>query len=71
MSWFWEMWAKYPHTLQPLTRLTSNKVKFKWTGIKKRVFDEVILIVAHNTSFDYPGFNIKFDIYIFMIVIHN
>ena len=33
------MWEKRSHLLQPLTALTSNKIKFKWTVFKQKAFD--------------------------------
>ena len=58
------MWVKCSHELQPLNRLTSKNVKFKLADIKQKVFDEIKLIVEHNTLFVYPGFNKKFGTYI-------
>ena len=32
------MWRNHAHTLAPLTKLCSTKVKFKWTGVENNVF---------------------------------
>ena len=33
------MLPRWSHTLAPLTKLMSNKIKFKWTKIKKYAID--------------------------------
>ena len=58
------MWVKCSHKLQPLNRLTSKNVKFKLADIKQKVFDDIKLIVKHNTLFVYPVFNKKFGTYV-------
>ena len=47
------MWERFSHTLAPLTKQISSKVKFKWTRIEQDYFDEIKHIVADNTSLDY------------------
>ena len=57
------MWARRSHLLHPLTALTSNKVKFKWTDVEQKVFDDIKRTVARETLFSYPDFNKRFDIH--------
>ena len=57
------MWAKWSHLLQPLTAFTSNKVKFKLTVFKQKLFDEIKRIVARDDLLIYPDFNKRFDIH--------
>ena len=57
------MWAKRSHLLQPLTALTTKKVKFKWTIAKQKLFDKIKRIVARDTLLIHPDFNKKFDIH--------
>ena len=62
------VWSIWSHILEPLTELTSNKVKSKWTEIKQKVSKEIKLIVAHNNLSAYPDFNKnlemhRYDIY--------
>ena len=49
--------------LEPLTKLTSNKVKFKWTEVEQRTFKSIILTVDCNNLLAYPGFNKLFEIH--------
>ena len=51
------MWTRLLHTLAPLTKITSSRVKFKWTKIEKYALDEIKRIVARNTLLAYPYFN--------------
>ena len=37
LNYYMEMWPKRSHLLHPLTALTSNKAKFKYIDIKKRL----------------------------------
>ena len=35
------IWAKRSHLLQPLTALTSKKVKFKWTPVEQNASEKI------------------------------
>ena len=58
-----DMWARLSHLLHPLTALTSPKVKFKWTDVEHKVFDEIKRTVARDTLLAYPYFNKHFNIH--------
>ena len=51
------MWAKHSHTLAPLTRKSSNKVKFEWTKIEQDAFEKIKRVVARDNLLAYPDFN--------------
>ena len=57
------MWARRSNILQPLTSLTSTKVKFKFTDVEQQAFDKIKQIFAHNTLLIYLDFNERFDIH--------
>ena len=57
------MSSRRSHMLTPLTRLTSTKVKFKWTKTEQDDFNEINLIVAYDTLSTYPYFNETFKIH--------
>ena len=63
VNYYMDMWAKQSYLLQPLTVLTSMKVKFKWTVAEQKSFDDIKLIVDCNTLLIYPDFNKRFDIH--------
>ena len=56
-NYYRDTWAIYPHLLKILTKITSNKVKFNWTGILKNLFEYIKQIVSHDTLLAYPYFN--------------
>ena len=41
VNYYNNMWARFSHMLAPVTKITSNNVKFKWTKVKKDDFDEI------------------------------
>ena len=49
------MWKRRSHTLVPLTKITSSKVKFKWNKTEQDNFEEIKLIVAHDNLLAYPN----------------
>ena len=51
------MCERLSHTLAPLTKITSDKIKCKWTKIEQDAFDEIKGIVACNNLSNYPDFN--------------
>ena len=63
VKYYRDMWDKQSHLLQPLTALTSTKVKFKWTDVEQQAFDKNKLIVPRNTLLIYPDFSEHFDIH--------
>ena len=58
------MWAIRSHILHPLTALTLTKVKFKWTAMEQKVFDDIKRTVSHDTLIVYPDSNKRFGIHI-------
>ena len=57
------MWAKPSHLLRPLTSLPSHKVKFKWTDLEHKAFDDIKKSVSQDTLLVYTKFNKRFDIH--------
>ena len=56
------MCERVSHPLSHLTRITSSKVKFKWTKIEQDAFDKIKRIVSCDTLIAYPDFNEEFKI---------
>ena len=63
VNYYRDMWARRSHLLHPLTALTSNKVKFKWTYMEQKDFDDIKRGVAQNTLLAYTDFKKYFDIH--------
>ena len=57
VNYYMDMWDRRSHLIHPLTALTSNKVKFKWTDVEQKGFDDIKRDVAHDTLLPYPDFN--------------
>ena len=57
------MWARLSHMLVNFIKITSNKVKFKWTKAEQDTFDEIKWIVACDNFLIYPDFNEGFKIH--------
>ena len=63
IKFYRDMRARRSHLIQPLTKLTLDRVNFKWTSIEQKSFDDIKLIVASNTLLEYPYFNKQFYIH--------
>ena len=57
------MWPRSSYTLAPLTRITPNKRKFKWTKFEQDAFYEIKRIISQDTLLTYPYFNETFKIH--------
>ena len=49
--------------IAPLTKLTSKNVKFKWTDVEQKAFDDIKRHVAREVLLSYPNFNEEFVIH--------
>ena len=63
VNYYRDMWARMTHLIHPLTALTPNKVKFKWTDVEQKAFDDIKRAIAHETLSAYLYFNTCFDVY--------
>ena len=59
------MWRKLEHTLSPLTKICSTKVKFKCNGVEHNAFIEMNKIVGRDLILSYPNFIEVFIIHIY------
>ena len=57
------MWPIRIHMLPPLTRMPSNKSKFKWTQVEQDSFDKINRIMSPDNLSTYPDFNEIFKIH--------
>ena len=46
---YFNMCERHSHTLEPLTKLTSNKLKFKWNKVKQKLIVEIKSNMDRNT----------------------
>ena len=57
------MWRKRTHTLSPLPKLFSTKVKFKWTDVYQNSFRKMKKIVGKDILILYPNLSEDFIIH--------
>ena len=57
------MCHKRAHTLDPLTKLCSTKVKFKWTDVENNPFIEMKKILGCEILLSYTNFSEMFIIH--------
>ena len=63
INYYKDMWHKRSDTLAPLTRLTSKTVKWRWTHVEQKAFDDMKMILSREVLLKYPNFNKPFVIY--------
>ena len=63
VNYYRYMWDKRSHILHPLTALTSHKVRFKWTDLEQKAFDDIKRAVSQENLLSYPYFNRSFYIH--------
>ena len=63
VNFYRDMWIRRADVLTPLSRLTSNKVKWKWTDVEQQAFETMKRIMARETLLVFPNFNEPFHIY--------
>ena len=57
------MWVHRSEILAPLTRLSSEKVEFRWTDIEQTAFETIKTIVGREVLLSYPDFSQPFHIH--------
>ena len=63
VNYYKKHWRRRSHILEPLTRLTSSKVKFEWTEEQQKAFRTIKNVMAKKILLSYPDFSKPFHIY--------
>jgi hypothetical protein len=63
VNYYRNMWKGRADLLAPLTALTSDATKWKWTDVEQKAFNDIKKVVAKETLLVYPNFNETFDIH--------
>ena len=63
INYYRDMWKHRSVILEPLTALTSSKVKWKWTEIEQKAFDKMKDILSKEVMLSYPDFNKPFTVH--------
>ena len=63
VNFYRDMWPRRSEILAPLTALTSSSVKWKWTEVEERAFQEMKRVMARETLLAFPDFSKQFTIH--------
>ncbi|MGH7973976.1 MAG: RNase H-like domain-containing protein, partial [bacterium] len=63
VNYYRDMWPHRAHILAPLTRLTSNKVKFNWAEEEDAAFNEMKSLISQDVLLRFPDHSKSFQIY--------
>ena len=63
MNYYQDVWPHWSHILTPLSALTAETVKWKWTEVHQKAFEEIKRVMARETLLAYPNFSEPFDIH--------
>ena len=63
VNYYRDMWIRRSHILEPLTKLLSPKVKYKWSEEAQIAFDNIKKVMSRETLLHYPDFNKPFHIH--------
>jgi len=56
-----DMWIRRSHVSEPLTKLLSKSVKWKWTDVEQQAFEQVKKTMSRETLSHCPDFNKPFE----------
>ena len=63
INYYRDMWSKRSELLAPLSTLTSDKNKWKWTSVDQEAFDKVKQVLSRETLLAFPNFDLPFTIH--------
>ena len=63
INFYRDMWQHRSHLLAPLTTLLSKNIKWRWTDVEQRAFDDIKLMISRDVLLAYPDFSKPFEIH--------
>ena len=63
VNYYRDMWIRRSHTLAPLSKLVSQKAKWKWGEEEQEAFEDAKRMIKKETMLAYPKFGEQFHIY--------
>ena len=63
LNYYKKYWHRRSHKIEPLTRIISSKIKFKWTSVQETAFKPIKRIMALKVLLSYPDFTKDFHLY--------
>ena len=63
VNYYRDMTKRHSEIIAPLTKMTSNKIHFKWTKVEQQAFETIKLAISKETLLSYPDFSKTFEIH--------
>ena len=63
INFYRDMWRKRSELLAPLSRLTSETVKFQWIDVEQAAFNDIKRVLSTETLLAYPDFDRPFVVH--------
>ena len=63
VNYYRDMWIRRSHILAPLNALNRKGVKWRWTEVEQKAFDDIKRVMSKETLLHYPDFNKPFEIH--------
>jgi hypothetical protein len=63
VNYYRDMWVRRSSVLAPLTSMKSENVKFVWTDVHQKAFEDMKKIVCQEVMLTSPDFSKPFHIY--------
>jgi hypothetical protein len=63
VNYYRDMWVRRSSLLAPLKSMTSKNVKFAWTDVHQKAFEDIKKIICREVMLTFPDFSKPFHIY--------
>jgi hypothetical protein len=63
VNYYHDMWVRRSSLLAPLTSMTSKNLKFVWTDVHQKSFEDIKKIICREVMLTFPDFSKSFHIY--------
>jgi hypothetical protein len=63
VNYYRDMWVRRSSLLAPLRCMTSKNVKFVWTDVHQKAFEDVKKVICREVMLTFPYFSKPFHIY--------
>jgi hypothetical protein len=63
VNYYRDLYPRRSHILAPLSSMTSAKVKWQWTEVHQKAFDDMKQVIAKETLMAFPDFTKPFEIH--------
>jgi hypothetical protein len=63
VNYYRDTWVRRSSLLAPLMSMTSKNVKFVWTDVHQKAFEDIKKIICREVMLTFPDFSKPFHIY--------